>query len=146
MSWPAEESAAGRARRCVRGWLADVRGFDVDDVELMVSELVTNACLHSGVAIRPDGRVRLVALCWPNLLRVGVTDDGCGGTVPVARRPCGDEVCGRGLMILEALADRWGDFVDPDTGARTVWAEVSGGPRPAPDDGARTSAPCDVVR
>ncbi|WP_211342909.1 ATP-binding protein [Actinomadura pelletieri] len=78
MSWPAENSAAGRARRCVRGWLADVQGLDVGDVELMVSELVTNACHHSGAATRPDGRVRLVALCWPNLLRLEVTTTGAG--------------------------------------------------------------------
>lgn len=125
VSWPAEETAAGRARRCVRGWLGDVQDLDIGDVELMVSELVTNACEHSGATGRPDGRVRLVAVCDPDGLRIEVTDVGGGTTVPAPRRPDADDIRGRGLMIVEALADRWGHLTDPGTGARVVWIEVA---------------------
>ncbi|WP_169809402.1 ATP-binding protein [Actinomadura chibensis] len=136
VSWPAGMTAAGCARRCVRGWLGDARGLDLGDVELMVSELVTNACEHSG---RPHGRVSLVAVCGPERLRVEVTDAG-GGTVPAPRRPDADDVRGRGLLIVAALSDGWGHLADPDTGARTVWVELAR--RPAPDgDASRHGRP-----
>lgn len=124
--WPAALTAAACARHCVRGWLGDAHGLDLGDVELMVSELVTNACQHSG---RPAGRVHLVAVCGPDRLRVEVTDAG-GGTVPAPRRPRTGDVRGRGLLIVEALADNWGHIADPDTGARTVWFEVARSRRP----------------
>ncbi|WP_084263305.1 ATP-binding protein [Actinomadura formosensis] len=160
VSWPAEEAAVGRARRCVRGWLGDVRGLDLGDVEVMISELVTNACQHSGAAGRPGGRVRLVAVCGPDGLRIEVTDVGGGTTIPAPRRPNADDIRGRGLMIVEALADRWGHLADPDTGDRTVWVEVARrtafAPDAMPDGGAhageelgetgRAPARCDAAR
>ncbi|WP_344899498.1 ATP-binding protein [Actinomadura meridiana] len=151
VAWPAESASVGRARHCVRGWLGDVQGLNVDDVELMVSELVTNACQHSGAADSSGGQVRLVAVCGSNRLWLDVTDEGRGATVPVPRCPSGDDDCGRGLMIMAGLADAWGHEVDPDTGARTVWVEVARRTRPVPDGEAhgeegRAAARCDVVR
>ncbi|MFC8230808.1 ATP-binding protein [Streptomyces sp. NPDC057287] len=99
-------------------------GFEAraDDVLLCVSELATNALLH-GV---PPGRgflVRLRLVEGGRELLVEVHDSG--GGVPVVREPCGES--GRGLLLVDALADRWG-VGERDPG-KVVWCVFSG---PAP--------------
>ncbi|MFC4606386.1 ATP-binding protein [Streptomyces maoxianensis] len=54
-------------------------------------------------------------------LRIEVTDTR-GDRLPVNRQP-GDDESGRGLILVDALADRWG--VSPGPAPRkTVWAEI----------------------
>ena len=85
-------------------------------VVLLVSELVTNSVTHSKVA---GGVVELLASISPELVRVEVSDDGEGfDPPPVAHH---DDVSGRGLHLVQELADRWGR----PTGLRTsVWFEI----------------------
>ena len=107
--------SAGAARRFVRdqlrGWGV---GVDEDDVALMVSELVTNVGLHA----RTEAFVRVTLR--DGCLRVEVSDHSA---VPIQVRPHapGAET-GRGLRIVEALAEDWG--VRADDGGKTVWFEV----------------------
>ncbi|MFE4695194.1 ATP-binding protein [Streptomyces sp. NPDC056749] len=78
-------------------------GARLDDVLVCVSELATNALLH-GV---PPGRGYLVRLrleAGGCALSVEVHDSG--GGVPAKRLPDGES--GRGLLLVDALADRWG--------------------------------------
>ncbi|MGI5456840.1 ATP-binding protein [Streptomyces sp. CA-249302] len=85
-----------------------------DDLLLCVSELVTNAVLH-GV---PPGRGLLLRLKYDGeLVRTEVHDSGSGvpGIADVA-----DEG-GRGLLLVAALADKWG-VGERDPG-KLVWAE-----------------------
>ncbi|MFB6662371.1 ATP-binding protein [[Kitasatospora] papulosa] len=78
-------------------------GARLDDVLVCVSELATNALLH-GV---PPGRGYLVRLrleAGGCALSLEVHDSG--GGVPAKRLPDGES--GRGLLLVDALADRWG--------------------------------------
>ena len=90
------------------------------DAQLLVSEVVTNSVKHSG----SDDPIRLRVWARRRGLKVEVADGGFG--FDVASPPSApDAVSGRGLMILDSLADRWG--VSRDARAR-VWFELS--PRP----------------
>ncbi|MER7623996.1 ATP-binding protein [Streptomyces sp. NPDC126503] len=99
-------------RRALADWGLDARA---DDVLVCVSELATNALLH-GV---PPGRgYRLhLYLELPGALRVEVHDSGDG--TPRVREPSGES--GRGLLLVDALADRWG-VGERDPG-KIVWCE-----------------------
>ncbi|MDA5141114.1 ATP-binding protein [Streptomyces sp. AD681] len=94
-----------------------------DRAEQIVAELAANAALHSRVQGR-DFRLTLANDSATGVLRVAVTDArGDQLPPPVADfiRPSDDE-SGRGLLIVAALADRWGSDPYPPSG-KTVWAE-----------------------
>ncbi|GAB1338007.1 ATP-binding protein [Streptomyces sp. E-15] len=108
------------ARTALADWAHAGRG---DDVLLCVSELATNALLH-GV---PAGRGFLLRLTLhaDGVLRVEVHDSG-GGEVPVpdGLRQAGAEAeGGRGLLLVAALADKWG-VAERDPG-KVVWCEFA---------------------
>ncbi|MFJ3975778.1 ATP-binding protein [Streptomyces sp. NPDC090021] len=91
-----------------------------DDVLLCVSELATNALLH-GV---PPGRgYRLRMVRYEGTVRVEVHDSG-GGRPRVADRDPGAEG-GRGLLLVAAVADRWGTL--PRVPGKVVWCEFAVG-------------------
>ncbi|GAA4670698.1 ATP-binding protein [Streptomyces chumphonensis] len=107
--------ARRRAARLAAEWgFVDLAG----DVALIVSELAGNALLHGCMPGRYF-RVRLVLTA--TVLRVEVTDPR-GERRPRRREAADDEMFGRGLLIVEALAARWG--VTPRTVGKTVWAEL----------------------
>ncbi len=97
-------------------------GQDVlDAAELVLSELVTNALRVRVPSDRQVG-VRIARLLEDGLLRLEVSDAGSGR--PEVRAPGDDETGGRGLLLVEALAHRWG--VDERAGGigKTVWVEL----------------------
>jgi anti-sigma regulatory factor (Ser/Thr protein kinase) len=99
-------------QRCPELGLHDER---CDDALLLVSELVTNAVLHgrSDVCVeltRAHGRVR-----------VAVLDENSRRPIPVREDP--DALDGRGLALVDAVADRWG--VDQRDYGKSVWFELS---------------------
>jgi anti-sigma regulatory factor (Ser/Thr protein kinase) len=114
---PPHPTSAGEARRIVRRLLATAGQVDlIDPAELLVSEIVTNAVLHAGTSI--DLRCTLV----DHSLLVEVDDRG--GQLPSYRGYDDATVCsGRGLVLLEQVAERWG--VIPTFGGKTVWFLVS---------------------
>lgn len=88
----------------------------VDDVLLLVSEVITNACLHT------DGPTELVLHCTDQRLRVEVADSS---TEHPRIRPPGSvaQPGGHGLLVVQRLAHRWGSAVRED--GKTVWLEVA---------------------
>lgn len=115
---PQRLTSAGTARRFVSERLEDWGAQDVRDAVLLcVSEVVTNAVVHAGspahLSLRMSGGV----------LRVEVQD--CGGiAIPQLRREATPEQThGRGLVLVEAMSDRW-DVVDEVDG-KQVWFEVA---------------------
>jgi anti-sigma regulatory factor (Ser/Thr protein kinase) len=91
----------------------------LDDIELVVSELATNAvragCVEFSVTVSADH----------GLVRIAVTDAAEG--TPTLMHAAFDDVHGRGLAIVSALAGRWG--VSPSGGEKQVWAEFPIGDR-----------------
>ncbi|MFJ4714913.1 ATP-binding protein [Streptomyces sp. NPDC088785] len=106
------------------GWLpaesADRRAA-AEDVLLVVSELVTNACLH---AEGPDE----IALFYGDspankVLRIEVTDHGAGEPAPRTPHRAG-RPGGHGMFIVQRLCLDWGVVRTPGVAGKTVWAEV----------------------
>ncbi|MFE6635974.1 ATP-binding protein [Streptomyces tendae] len=93
----------------------------LDSAELVLSELVTNA-LRVRVPRERQVGVRIARSLTDGVLRLEVSDAGSGR--PEVRAPGDDEIGGRGLLLVEALAHRWG--VDERVGGigKTVWVEL----------------------
>ena len=120
---PPDHTAAARARHFVAATLREW-GCDnaVVDAELLVSELVTNAVLHARsqatVSVERDGH---------GVLRVAVCD---ASPAPPRLRDYGpDSVTGRGMLLVDRIAHRWG--VDVSGTGKCVWFEVDGQGKPA---------------
>ena len=107
---PAE---AERARREVAEACSGLTRDLVSTAQLLTSELFTNALDHG------EGDITLKVTRLPGEVRVDVADKS--PQRPRVRPVTLHDVRGRGLMILEALAARWG--VDPadDGRGKTVW-------------------------
>ena len=112
--FPPDSRSAAAARKFVldAGWSDDA------DVNLrlatVVSELVTNAILHA--------RTAFVVTVSPERekIRVAVYDESA--SFPIRRAYDAPHPTGRGLRIVEALADRWG--VDEHPAGKTIWFEL----------------------
>lgn len=88
-----------------------------EDVELLVSELVSNAILHA------RGDVRMAIRRWGDALRVEVTD--LSPQRPAPRDRLMERVNGRGLHLVELLADDWGvEELPGERPGKVVWCEV----------------------
>ena len=125
---PAEPGSPGRARRFVCDALDDV-ATDVERAALLVSELVTNAVLHARTELEVVVEVRA------RLVQVSVRDGS--GAKPALRRYDRFAATGRGLHLLETLADRWG--VDVEGDEKRVWFELAREP-PSADERRRAAA------
>lgn len=86
----------------------------VGDAVLMVSELVTNAVRHA------PGLLLLEITIQMDTLHVAVVDDAPGS--PVLHHPDPDDADSTGLIIVNALADRWGHT--PGSSRKTVWFDL----------------------
>ncbi|MFD8967029.1 ATP-binding protein [Streptomyces sp. NPDC059568] len=114
---PCEDASARRARRLVRTALNTWGlGNLVDTGELIVSELVANAVQHSGC---PAMRVS-ISRSSDDRVRITVRDNS--RAAPVVRKPSSDAEAGRGMLLIEAHACRWG--TDVRRWGKHVWAEL----------------------
>lgn len=92
-----------------------------EDAELLASEVLTNAVVHSKSAGADGPGVDLEVMVEPGRLAVAVTD--AGGDSDPARVDHGPEAeSGRGMDLLALLANEWGSVGDSD--GRMVWFAV----------------------
>jgi two-component sensor histidine kinase len=112
------------AARETRHWAVDrVREHGADataarTVELLVSEVVTNAVKYGAVS----DAIAVSLRCSESSVTIRVSDDS---TVrPVVRKSRPSDLGGRGMELVERLADAWGVDVDARRG-KTVWFRVS---------------------
>lgn len=115
---PPDIRAVASAREFLRdrllAWSTDEL---LDEAELVLSELVTNALVHTGggagLSLRFDGAAR----------RLTISVHDSSPRHPQERTAGPDALGGRGLGIVEAVADAWGVLVGDD--GKTVWAELA---------------------
>ncbi len=115
----AEPERIAGARQQIRELLHDWADAEqVDSAVLMVSEMVTNVLVHT------DGEALLVAEAvgelGERLLRVEVAD--ASDELPHKRHPGEMASSGRGVLLMEMLADSWG--VDPRGEGKSIWFEL----------------------
>ncbi|MDX2696371.1 ATP-binding protein [Streptomyces ipomoeae] len=136
----AHPGAVAQARRVTRTRLSGWAHCEdtCDTAALVVSELVTNAIVHTAstqiVCELHDG---------DELVRIAVRDEGCapGEPHPSPQRP--EEEHGRGLLLIESLCRSWG--AQPSGLGLLVWADLprmttAGGFRSGADPGTATTA------
>jgi anti-sigma regulatory factor (Ser/Thr protein kinase) len=117
----ARPEAAGQARRfahsCLVDWHLDAM---TDDIDLVVSELVTNALLHARTEGRPAGPapIRLEVLLNLDSLVCRVTDSSAA--LPAQEAVGESAENGRGLFLVDVLSTQWGWFSGPV--GKVVWA------------------------
>jgi anti-sigma regulatory factor (Ser/Thr protein kinase) len=121
---PALRTSARAARDTVRDRLRawQVPGDTCCDAVLLVSELATNAVLHTD-----SGHV----LCGLTLtgderrLRIELHDDGPTRIRPPESHVGPWEESGRGLFLVQQLADHWGSARSTRAEGKVVWAELT---------------------
>ena len=125
MSWEIASSLqrpseAFTARHLLDGAGGTLPSARLDDARLIVSELVTNAVRHGSLG----GPVDLVVRWNGQTMRLEVHSIGRFRPPPGHRRHGALDDHGWGLVLVDALADRWGVDRGSDT---TVWAEIESG-------------------
>lgn len=152
----AHPGSVARARRLAHarltGW--SVCADTCDSAALVISELVTNAIVHTA-----SSRVVCELQDHDDTVRIAVRDEGCapGEPHPSPQRP--DEEHGRGLLLVDALCRAWGAQehgpgllvwaelarqTDADRGTAAPRADLGWGARPKPgrpDDSGEDEAP-----
>jgi anti-sigma regulatory factor (Ser/Thr protein kinase) len=125
MNLERDPQAPSLARAAVEGFSEQSELADSGraTLKLLVSELVSNAVLHSD-APPASGIVLRASLLREGIVRVEVTDQGNGFTAS-ARAPAREHGGGYGLFLVETQATRWG--VDREGGTR-VWFEIADEP------------------
>lgn len=114
----AEPSAPHRGRHWVVPVLREHGAPEgaVDLVELLTSEVVTNAVKYGSA----DTGIVLSVACVDHHVTVRVTD--ANPAAPVVHRSGPEDVGGRGMELVELLAEDWG--VEPHADGKTVWFTV----------------------
>lgn len=92
-------------------------------VALVTAELASNAITHGRL---PGRDFRLVLGLLPHAVRIEVTDTRPERQLPNPALTFPDGTAGRGLLLVDAYADRWGCAAH-DAYTKTVWAEVVSG-------------------
>jgi anti-sigma regulatory factor (Ser/Thr protein kinase) len=114
-SFPYAQGSPTAARRFVastlRRWGIEQA---VDDASLVATELASNAVVHGGADF-------VVRLTWADdVVTISVEDQEAA--LPAARAKPGTENGGRGLRIVDAIAQEWG--AEPSDSGKVVWARL----------------------
>lgn len=119
LTCPGFPEEVGRARR----WTRDIlRGSPLaEDAQVIVSELSTNAILHTASG-QESGSFHLALAVSAQVVALSVTDGGGNGTAPKVEHQDEDAEHGRGLGMVSAIAHRV--VVHDSNGGYTVTAEL----------------------
>lgn len=116
--------------RQARRFIAGLLGQDwprLDDVLTLASEITANAVRHTASGKGGHFEVTVATCTAKNRVRIEVAGQG-GPSEPWPREVDDEDLltCGRGLKIVDMLADQWGH--DGDTRSRVVWFEITAKP------------------
>lgn len=117
-------ASVGKARATAGGWLRTLGLPDESckDAVLVLSELATNAIRHTASA-----RILCcVGLTADWLIHLEVHDHDTSSHRPLPCNPSPDDEGGRGLLLVECIAKRWGVERSAFTRGNAVWAKLTG--------------------
>ncbi|MGW0475548.1 ATP-binding protein [Streptomyces coeruleorubidus] len=119
LAFTAEPVEVAALRRIMRLHL-DIWGLQdiTDEAQLCVSELVSNVITHVGLGTPATLAVSLRG----THLRIEVHDPDTRA-LPVLRDPSTESLEGRGMALVDAVADRWGVLLRPD--GKVTWCELA---------------------
>ena len=106
------------SRQTIKRWRLEQAA---EAIEHLVSELVTNSVEHARCV-----SVTVLLIYAVGTLRLEVSDQDADNA-PVLKSPKPGDMAGRGLVIVQALSDRWG--VRVTNGGKTVWCELTVEPK-----------------
>ncbi|MEV2245608.1 SpoIIE family protein phosphatase [Streptomyces sp. NPDC049970] len=120
----ADPEGLSEARSIVRQALTDwdLAGL-ADDAELVTGELLVNVLLHT-----EGGAVLTLEVLPEPVRRIRLSVQDRSSVWPRRRAPGETSTSGRGLLLLDAVAERWG--IEPRGEGKAVWCEI--GPSPGP--------------
>ncbi|MFI6151516.1 ATP-binding protein [Kitasatospora sp. NPDC051170] len=112
-----------QARCLLRAYLSGLPSGDryFDTAELLLGELFANAVQHSDAP--DDRRIEIRISLTGDLLRLEVHDASTGR--PTLRPSSPDDECGRGLFLVNELAERWGCCPRVGGIGKFVWATIA---------------------
>lgn len=133
---PAQPTSVATVRQAVRD-RDELPESALADLEVVVSELVTNSIRHAGLTNRDT--VGMTVIYRERSVRVEVTDNGPGFDRDWAERITPNAGGGFGLSIVSTLSDDWGldsgrGLVWAEMAYEEVWASPSGGQTPLRDE------------
>jgi serine/threonine-protein kinase RsbW len=118
---PFAASSVAVARQRLRDWMVDNHssGEAIEDARVIISELVANAVRHA----RPlsDGQIIVTWMLGDSCVELAVTDGG-SSTAPRNVHAPATATAGRGMAIVETLANDW--WSDQGTDRKTVYARI----------------------
>ena len=131
---PAVPTSARSARQHARSVLREWRvAAPADTVELLVSEIITNAVRASAdIARQQDESGQAAHVAWT---RFWLISDGRNVLIqvwdddhrhPVCQHAGHDAETGRGLLLIDSLSLRWGSYPLDAQGGKIVWAVCAG--------------------
>lgn len=122
MRVPFQAPSASMVRSRLRSWLleAGFEGDAVDDARIVISELVGNSVRHAHPL---PGNDLVITWCLDDSALVISVSDGGSVTSPHTVNASMQAVSGRGLSIVEALADKW--WIEERRGRTTVHVRMS---------------------
>jgi serine/threonine-protein kinase RsbW len=132
-SWAAEPDSLAVARHAVAAWLRERDTTDppLGEIEVAVSEAVTNAVLHAYRGAEP-GEVRVTVRVLRDEVEIVVEDDG-RGMLPRTDSPG----LGLGLPLIATMSDRFDAESAPGSGTRVSMSFLREPPGPRADEAAR---------
>ncbi|MCX4508025.1 SpoIIE family protein phosphatase [Streptomyces anulatus] len=121
----ADPEGLSDARAIVRQALADWEMAEfADDAELVTGELLVNVLLHT-----EGGAVLTLEVLPEPVRRIRLSVQDRSSAWPRRRTPGETSTSGRGLLLLDAVATRWG--IEPRGEGKAVWCEIGPAPPPA---------------
>ncbi|MEO3854621.1 ATP-binding protein [Acrocarpospora sp. B8E8] len=127
---PGDLGAASSARSFVHGLLTGWADDRLQDALLLVTELASNACLHSDSGRDPNGTITLQVTNTDGFIHIQVTDQGSARSVPYLVPDPEQRGSGFGLRLVDQIASEWGHDYEYE-GKRVVWFNLA----PPPQDG-----------
>ncbi len=139
---PHAPSSVSTVRRRLRADLRAAGVYDeiADDAAVVMSELISNALRHARPL--PSGDIRVAWCRDDELIHLAVSDGGAM-TEPHRTRMTLSSLGGRGLSIVEALADGWG--VRHEEEGTTVWATLRSSRSVREVNGVRLGEPMQIA-